>query len=424
MNGASQIRSTVLSELFQRPAAPEHSFDSFVVGHALNTARRGILDKIDQLANGTAPSQILVVTAENGNGKTLLQNMLKEELGRRNEIRDHSDAVGCRFDYFFSHVKTDGIKSEEIGYHLLQALQFHPKWPSTYTYSLISLRLFQQFLQTSYQLPWYVRLALPIKWIMKGGLNTLDKGLGGMLSDILGEAAGEAFEAVNKRAQLYLSNQHIQMQFRNYCDNTRIGSILVDHYSRMKKYLPPDKFNKSIFDALNSAHMLDSAADAITAMRDLISTVGAKVLVVMVDDANDDALLKNFVGLINRLDALDRDGTAPKVLLMLSMLSSRYDDVMRSTDDDKSLRQRLGYNGRVVLPSPTAEDIASLIARLEYLSSKDAPVTSASASLSAPDKASIVEECKNRPYRYAMRCIGRHLRPDWQIGDGQLDNDY
>src|SRR5438105_5025397 len=113
----------VLPSLLANPVAPEEGFEKFVVGTKIMANKQYILDKIKRMRNITSPSQILVVTADNGNGKTLLSNMIKEELSKKNEQPNENDKIGCKFEFFFSHVRAHEIDAAEIGYHIVKGLQ-------------------------------------------------------------------------------------------------------------------------------------------------------------------------------------------------------------------------------------------------------------------------------------------------------------
>jgi hypothetical protein len=80
--------------------------------------------------------------------------------------------------------------------------------------------------------------------------------------------------------------------------------------------------------------MLASTKESIAALRDIVGLVKAKVLVVIIDDANDITLLKSVVSFIDSLGSLDRtrDNGKPGVLVILSMLEATYDRIMNSTE--------------------------------------------------------------------------------------------
>jgi chromosomal replication initiation ATPase DnaA len=77
--------------LVDRATAPSYGFDRFVVGTQIREHRQSTLDLITKIADHTAPSQVLVVTGQNGNGKTLLNNWIKQDLSDRNQTRSSAE---------------------------------------------------------------------------------------------------------------------------------------------------------------------------------------------------------------------------------------------------------------------------------------------------------------------------------------------
>lgn len=398
--------------LFTRPIPPDFGFSNFVVGDHLTAAHAAVTKRISHLSEKTAPSQVLVVTADNGNGKTLLANMIKDHLGGENEIRGQANTdVGCRFNYFFSHVKLHSADNSHIGYSLFQPLQFHLKWDSSYTYSLIAIRLFREFL-SSYRHPWYVWLTNPLKWFVKAAVKTCDALLGGMLSDVLTEAGGELFDRANKAAQDFLAQEHTKDKFREFCNARKVGAIIADNYASGGAYTPPNRFNEKLFHTLENAQVLASAYDAIAEMREILSSVEAKVLVIIMDDANDLQILQNIARFIDGLDDLDRtEGpNKPRVLLLLNMVKSTYDAIATSDNPDKSLKHRILYNPPIVLPPPTAADIAALTDRIATLMNISDAGATRSRQVTAEERATIAQSCPRTSYREAIGHISESIR--------------
>src|SRR4051794_11904400 len=98
MNNRADTGEIIIS----RPIPPEEDFDRFVVGSALPEARNKILRLVQDISGdgrSRSTSQVIVVTGKNGNGKTLLNNMVKFELGRINEPSETPQ--GNRANYEF-----------------------------------------------------------------------------------------------------------------------------------------------------------------------------------------------------------------------------------------------------------------------------------------------------------------------------------
>ena len=65
-----------------RSGPPDEGFEHFVVGERLPAAFRRIIGLIEGISGDRGrklPSQVLVVTGDNGNGKTLLNNMITNQ---------------------------------------------------------------------------------------------------------------------------------------------------------------------------------------------------------------------------------------------------------------------------------------------------------------------------------------------------------
>ena len=389
-----------------QPSAPDEGFSWFVVGDDIAKGNYVVHSKIVTIARHEAPSQMLMVTGTNGNGKTLLNNMIKEHLSTLNENHSSSgDRIGCKFDYFFTHVKVHGLEASRMGADIVSHLQVHNSIEPTLTYSLISLKVFQNFLQT-YKLPFYVKCVTnPFKWGIKAAASLLDRFVGGMISDFIGEATGDAFDEVNKTVQDRLAVRHTAARFREYCQGKMLGTILADSYSKNNTYTSAVQFNRSVFDAFARAQILNNVNDAIRATRDIIGAVSAKVLVVLVDDANDEMLLENFAGFIDGLDELDRTAgrNNPRVLLILNMVKFTYDSILHTDKLDKSLQQRLCYNEPVFLPGPSQNNLRLLVEKLVNLRNGDpskTPIT-----ITDQKKQEIAENCKRDSYRESTSCI-------------------
>ena len=301
-------------QLVRTPNPPDEKFDAFLVGGKITAAKKLLFDKITRLEGRKEPSQVIVVTGENGNGKTLLNNIVKEYLSRENEVHDRAtDKVSSRFAYFFSHVQGHVTRDATTGLEIFRNLQFHFKRPSTSSYAIVSLKLFQQFL-AGYRPPWWAKVFHPIKWVATAGVKAL--GLDSFFSDVLGDATGETMESVFEKTQRYLARQHTMKKFEAYCSQRRAGGFLAKIYSQRHRHFSPNDLNKELFDDLSKARILDSSHQAILEICDIVSAVDTKVLVILVDDCNDDKLIKNIVGFIDGLVALDRNTSPlrPRVL--------------------------------------------------------------------------------------------------------------
>jgi hypothetical protein len=391
--------------LTARGIAPDEGFDSFVVGDQILKARDLIKEKIESLADGSL-SQTLVIIGDNGNGKTLLNNMVKAHLSKLNEDQSSTSRLQLKSDYFFAHIKAHNLEISKIGQHFFTALQLHLKVEPTYTYSLISVKLFRDFLN-SYKPPWYVRLN-PLRLGTKALTEFLDGFSLGIFSEVLGEVKGTTFDQADKRVQAFLGRRHWAEAFEQYYSNRPFGAVLAKYYSQGRGTpISPETFRTNVANALENTLTLRSSNDAIRIMRDVARLVNAKVLVLLVDDANDLALLDNLQGFIDGLDDLDRTGgrEGPRVLLVLSIVQEIYRKIVNTSASDKSLPQRISFTPPVVLEGPGRPQIEQLVDRLISLRW----FSRRGKSNRNYDKAQIAQDCQKRTYREAISCISKML---------------
>jgi hypothetical protein len=394
-------------QLVRTPNPPEEDFDAFLVGSRITAARQLLFKKISKLEARADPSQVIVVIGENGNGKTLLNNIVKEHLSKKNEIRDPTtNKVSSRFAYFFSHIHGHVTSDTTIGLELFRNLQFHFKRSPIESYALVSLKLFEEFL-AGYTLPLWVKLLHPIKWATSAGVKAL--GLESFLSDVLGDAAGETMDTVFERMQRYLAGQDSAKKFEAYCSQRRVGGFLAKLYGQRHRTLSANELNKELFDDLTSARILDSSRYAVAEICDIISAVHAQVLVILIDDCNDDRLIMNIVGFIDGLVALDReaDPVRPRVLMVLNMLKDKYDQIIDSHQIDKSVKHRIAHNAPIELPRPTAAETRSLVDRLVSL--RNARGGGRIINREPAWERPLVQECRGKSYREAIHIIDSKL---------------
>jgi hypothetical protein len=309
----------------------------------------------------------------------------------------------CRLDYFFCHAKTNDVQN--IGHEIARLLQVHDRLESRFTYSLIGLKIFQDFLQ-SYKPPF--SLLHPLKWLLKGAIRAADNMVGGVFSEILGEITGDSldkiFERANEQVQRLLKNKHTADSFQQYCQSKPLGSILSGSYSPGRRYLSTHQFNESIFNALQNAHMLDGAFETITALHGFVTSVKAKALVLIIDDANDMTLLNSIVRFIDHLDELDgRAEDRPGVLLIVSMLQATYDRIKNTEVPDKALKHRICFKEPKTLRGPMNGEIGALLNRLLDLRE---PYQAIDDNV----RQRITTDCSAPSFREAIECIGGHLR--------------
>ncbi len=403
-------KDLLLNALFTKPIPPDDGFVEFVVGEKTRDAKSSILGLINKIAAGIASSQVRVVSGANGNGKTLLNNWIKQELSLKNKPLN-DDPTGSqssspiKFDYFFTYVSAQSIDAKKIGYEIFRNLQIHYKLQPSYTFSLLQKEVFREF-QKWYKAPWFTNIP---SYILRRGAHLVDAQVGGALSELLEDIGSEsldhAFEAADKQLLKFLKNKHALRGFKDFCELRNLGDIFVTKQMVEGKIFPPDKYNAAILDVLTKGSMVDSPVEVIEALQDVARIVKAKALIVIIDDANNLIILNKLIRFVNKLNDFNAFGR-PRVLLILSMLTNTYNTIKNSQNPDETLKQKLTFNPPIQLPAPTPEDIKDLVGNLIRFRNEACINTRPIGDVETKE---ILEQCCCGSYRAAIQCVGEKI---------------
>src|SRR5437764_15416317 len=109
-------------QLQLQPSAPESDFDKFIVGQ-LPTARVQLLSSLRSLISCTEPSRLQLILGPNGNGKTLLNNVLKKEATKQNLKVGEGSEPRLVFNVLFSRITLNTVRQSQLGIELAKGLQ-------------------------------------------------------------------------------------------------------------------------------------------------------------------------------------------------------------------------------------------------------------------------------------------------------------
>jgi hypothetical protein len=149
------------------------------------------------------------------------------------------------FNAFFSHVETHGTDIAKKGYEIVERLQLTPKVPSLYTYNLIALQIFKDFV-AGYTAPRWAKLS-PLRW----ATNMIDTHItGGMIQEIAGNSKDDLLSKANQQLSKALTKRDLKNKYREYSGKIQLGGMIADHYASSPRDLSPGTHNQAIFNAL------------------------------------------------------------------------------------------------------------------------------------------------------------------------------
>jgi len=129
------------------PIAPDHEFPLFVVGDRLDESFNRLKILCGELVEAKQPSRFQLVVGENGNGKTLLANRVKQFLSEENDATKEVESGSSprRFDVLYSHISALGQPSSQTSLEIAANLRRSQSEEPEITYSLLAAEIAKNF---------------------------------------------------------------------------------------------------------------------------------------------------------------------------------------------------------------------------------------------------------------------------------------
>jgi hypothetical protein len=411
-----QNSSEILFNMLEtNPIAPPDNFNDFVVG-SIQRSQVKAIRLVDDLYDGKAVSQFKLVLGKNGNGKTLLFNMIKRHASEKNVSKKTQTEVEEAINVLFSHISAIGGEHLNIGSQIVENLQRSIFERAEITYHLIAYKMIEKFIH-NYHPPFWLwipgfflkatlkRIIGDFKNEIGDFLNSVESGL--FAGDVGAESVKPIVERFNEKLQKALARTTARKQFEAYAHGTELTDTLLKQFSSGGRVRPVLEILASLRNDLTNAGALHDPYKSVRVVVDIAQKVSCKLVIILIDDCNDEQIIDKLLPLVQSTANFQH---STKVLILASMVDDFWKEVKRRRNIDKGAQQRLEYSGIIEVKSPEKDEIANLLERLVNLYNAAYIKKGNLVKLSADDRSRIINECPISSFRSAIQYLTRSVK--------------
>lgn len=406
-----------LYKRLQRQANAPSDFPSDLIVGPLRDSRAKLFDLFESVYNGKEPSQLQVVLGPNGNGKTLLCKLLEKVATDKNLriVDDRIEKMG--FEVLFSHVTLNpldpeflntGALSLELAKNLRRSLNESPET----TYSTLAVEIINRAVN-EYEIHWGWKL---VPWISKKFINRLTLGYLSELENLIKSGVSsqvtQSLDTAYSNLQSKLRRRLAKKSITAYAEKNQLGSFLRPFIESSSSKLTIGKLNEELYEYLRQSQALSLPVDTIKALASLTKDVGAKVLLLVIDDCNTREAFRFLLSVADRLDEFKK----PRLFIVANAVEEKWNECMAMEKLDRSVEHKLQIYGKPigVIP-PSIDEISQLYDRLESLMNDEIRNEGKFIKSSSKQKNQAINLCKDKSFRVATMniinsleaCIGR-----------------
>jgi hypothetical protein len=363
---------------------------------------------IEAMLDGSEPSQCRFILGPNGNGKTLLNNMIMAYATRRNREFDDDGHIKARsFTVLFARTTLNERAPEQVGIEFAQMLTRSLDEPPHLTYSSMAAKIVSDFEQSKSP-PLLARVLPVFKYSLKRIAGDYDQ-----LFDIFTETEREAITSQADRAfgavQKAIAKRSSRKAFEQYAEKHKINDFLKRHYLNQRQPLSIAKLNKSLLDDLTTKTGVANPLETVRAIISIARDVGTKLLILIIDDFNLEEPPRVLLPLFDRLNEFKQ----PKLLLVVSGVAAIWDTYAERMPLDRSFMQKLGLfgNRRNVLP-PTEDDVRNLADSLIGLINDEEEDDGREINITTGKQRELCRMCPRDSFRAAMKYLIDNLEEE------------
>jgi hypothetical protein len=391
-------------QLQVQPSAPESDFDKFIVGQ-LPTARVQLLNSLRSLISCTEPSRLQLILGPNGNGKTLLNNVLKEEAAKQNRKVGEGSEPRLVFNVLFSRITLNTVRQSQLGIELAKGLQRSLREAPNITYSSIATDILKRFME-DYKPPFHIRLAGVVpKYFLKKAIRRYDELLRGLLTTDEVDPIAAALDTTYARIQRELASNSVRKSFARYVDQRQISAFLRPFLGE-ESQLSIRQLNEALYDDLIKNQSTGQPIDTVRALASIGRDVGCRLLLLMIDDCNLREPPNSLLSIVEHLGEFKE----PKLFLVVSAIEEVWKRFATSDSFDLSAKQKLELFGNpIILQPPSHDELNQLFDKLVGLMNAELSDIGKRVDVARVDRQSMLEGCKGLSYREATKRIVDHL---------------
>jgi len=408
----SRIDTPLYKRLQRHPSPPNSEFERFVVGSLLEIGTR-LSNQLREIVRSEEPSGVKLILGPNGNGKTLLNNMLKKTATEINIQNIDENNLPPSFTVLYSRVTLNELGPTLLGIELAKNLQRSYFEPPDITYSSIATRIIKTFAE-EYKPPFHVRLAATLpKYLLKKAIRKYEEALNGLITTDEADPITELLDMAYLRIQKRLSRNTINKAFLRFSKQIKLSGFLR-HFWDIKEgwLLTIRELNKYLYDDLGLNQSTGQPLDTIRAMAAIARNVDCKAIILMLDDFN----LKEPPNVILPIADSLSEFENPRIFLIISAVEEIWRKFATADPHDLSVKQKIEIFGDpITLEPPTKHEIQMLFDKLSSLMANELRSREKWIQLNESSREEIIRRCPITSFREATKFIidslERYIRP-------------
>ncbi|MBV8281346.1 MAG: hypothetical protein JO347_04695, partial [Candidatus Eremiobacteraeota bacterium] len=213
--------TTLSDKLFYEASAPMVSgqeFNRFVVGHLREVAQQ-FMSLVDDMLEGKKPSQCRLILGPNGNGKTLLGNMVMAHADELNKEYEEDKRLkekrlkAVSFKVLFARSTWNERKPEQLGIDFAKELKRTLREPSNAMYASIATKVVANFEKARKPSPWERVLEVVWKLTLKKVIDQYQDALKELVTERNVQDALEVLDKSFDKLKTMLAKRRYRNEF-------------------------------------------------------------------------------------------------------------------------------------------------------------------------------------------------------------------
>lgn len=394
-----------LHELLRTQAtAPADAFDRIAVGELQRQA--AMLQRLVDDMLSEAPSRLQVVLGPNGNGKTLLQRALQHYATNINiKVDPEAKKVTRRdFQILFSRVSLQDTEPSLAGVELAKNLQRSLRENAATTYSSIATAILADF-TSNFKPSVLVRAsgAIP-RYFLTKAIQKYQTVLDGVITTDEVDPVVEGLDRAQKGIQRWMAARSMRHAFGQYLQRQNISGYIrpfVEGDEVSAQSIP--ELNRSLYNTLQTSRGASSILEVARDLARIARGVHTKLLILMIDDANDIGVSRLLLPLANNIGEF----VEPKLLVLVSALQGPWNDAMHALHpQDMSAVQKLDtFGDKLLVKPPTRDELSEMTMKLTALINSELRVNYQFVQLGDADRELLANQSEGLSFREATKKI-------------------
>lgn len=430
-----------LHNILREGNPPVWGFRHFVVGSLSKQSPR-IIGEIEDIDQYGSASKTFLILGRNGNGKTLLSQLILEKITKLNDLsvrenlksqplqpneiqrrvqeiinNDNGDQQINDIRYLCSTISVKQVETDlGVTRLIAQSLSRSVYEEPAQTFRAIILRITKKILD-NYQpnfLEKFLRFGIVAGKVLISNIIQIKDDELKEISEIIATGSDEAQTGLNELKRII--DKKTTKFFQNQAVRDKLAALSADFY--FNDYLEQFVFGQAsiyddknitgqkIFDSFKKEMRLKnlSARDELKAVHELAQHAGCKVLVIILDECSPEkdptSWLTNIIDTVATFEN-------PKVLMLIMGVNEVWNRYDLSNQPDQSLFSRLYIDALdipIKIQEPTEEDIRELWTKLKYLIVTEiTQVNKTLSEVNIPDN--YFDQFQGKTYRYITRIM-------------------